>query len=194
MLPMEEDEHTITTTGCLEIPFLTQKHVVICGMNAGWFPDEILPTPFLNDGIRQKLGLRSNLDTHARAKCHLDYLMNGCMRMERTVHFVVLRQNAEKENVKPSSLFFAGIENLPNSKYLERVKGLFDEEISYEIQENESSEKKQFHINPTLGFKGIDTPVLSVTDFKVYLENPLYFFLERVKNMNRTDYQAMEMQ
>ena len=86
--------------GCLEIPFLDAEKVVFCGMNEKYFPDRIELTPFLTDTLRRQIGLRSNRETAARARCHLQSLL-AC-RKSGDVDFIILRQDSEKLSLRPS--------------------------------------------------------------------------------------------
>ena len=191
-VPGEPGEFSWGVEGCLEMPFLDAPRVIFCGLNEKFFPDRIEPTPFLTDSLRRRIGLRSNRETAARARCHLQSLL-GC-REPGAVEFLILRRDREKSVLRPSPLLFAG-EDLPEDVLFERCRTLFaDPPPPPELPDR--SPGKVFRLRPALDYRrggdGDDRPLLSPTDLDDYLDSPLVFFLRRVRKLERVDYDQEE--
>jgi ATP-dependent exoDNAse (exonuclease V) beta subunit len=176
--------------GRLEMPFLLQKKIIFCGMNEGYFPDRIKPTPFLTDSIRQSLGIRSNKETLIRSVCHLFSTMTG--RKEDDLQLIVLRQDSENSILKPSGILFNG-KDLSDNELISRCQQLFCDPIAIELKKEETAAKK-FMLAPKLDFRRTNDGkmLLRVTDIDQYLRSPFDFFCSRVLGYEETDYEICE--
>lgn len=197
-IPMVPEHNGYPVEGCLEIPFLPQKHVIFCGFNDCWYPDRLPVTPFLNEGIRERLGLRGNDTSFSRAICYVRSMIRSRLKEGCSVHFLTAGMNVTHDTLKPSQLYFCG--DVPDEELMARVKMLFKEEPKTVPEPVRATDGTvcSFTIRPDLHFKterGGDSemPVLSVTDFKEYLVSPLRFFFSRVLRMERMDYLSHEM-
>lgn len=180
----------MTFEGRLEMPFLTTKRVIFCGMNEEYFPDKIDITPYLNDTLRRKLGMRSNQETLARSLCHL---FNVAMpRQNGDLQIIVLKFDSKKAALSPSRLLFSG-NTLPQEELLARCDKLFaDPETPPEVETVQAN--REFRIQPDLHYRTTEDGKLrfAVTDFDQYLRNPFSYFWERVLNSSPVDYEIME--
>ncbi len=175
--------------GRLEMPFLTQKRIIFCGMNERLFPDRIDITPFLTDTIRSQLGIRSNRETFARSLCHLMSVANA--REPGDLQLIVLRNDGENAALRPSGILFGG--ELPENDLLARCTKLFRDPESLVLPEKIPG-RREFFLMPQLDFKSGSNGqmVLSVTDLDAYLNSPFDFWRERVHDMQSTDYDLCE--
>ncbi len=185
------EEYSFGVEGCLEIPFLDAEKVVFCGMNEKYFPDRIELTPFLTDTLRRQIGLRSNRETAARARCHLQSLL-AC-RKSGDVDFIILRQDSEKLSLRPSRLLFAG-SDLPGGELLKRCRMFFSDPEPLG-DDNSAGGSKIFRFRPELHCKSDPVSgkiMLSPTDLDDYLSSPYLFYLRRICHAGITDYSCEE--
>ncbi len=173
--------------GCLEMPFLDAEQIIFCGLNDKFFPDRIDTTPFLTDSIRRKAGLRSNRETGARARCHLQSVLE--CRKSGNVDFLILRRDETGDVLRPSTLLFAG-DALPEDELITRCDLLFkDPDILPEAAGIYG--KKQFRLLPELDClreKDSGLPRLSPTFLDDYLTSPYLFYLRRVRQAEVVEY------
>ena len=175
--------------GRLEMPFLTGKRIIFCGMNERFFPDRIDLTPFLTDSIRRKIGIRSNRETFVRSLCHLRSV--SLCRKPEELQLIVLRRDSDNSAMRPSGIFFAGM--VPENELLARCTKLFSDPEALEIAALPPGEEG-FFLKAQLDFKRDenDRMKLSVTDFDKYLKSPFDFWWENVKGMEEVDYTLCE--
>ncbi|MBR7121579.1 MAG: UvrD-helicase domain-containing protein [Lentisphaeria bacterium] len=175
--------------GRLEMPFLTQKRLIFCGVNEKFFPDRIDLTPFLTDSIRQKIGIRSNRETLARSLCHLAGV--SASRRDGDLQLIVLRSGSDGSALRPSGIFFGG--NLPEKTLLARCAKLFRDPPALKVAESPAG-NKEFFLKAQLDFKRDENQRmnLSVTDLDNYLSAPFIFWWENVLKMQSVDYSRCE--
>ncbi|MBE6359434.1 MAG: hypothetical protein E7057_09360 [Lentisphaerae bacterium] len=189
-ITMPLPENAVSFEGCLEMPFLTHKRIIFCGMNERYFPDRIELTPFLTDSIRRKIGIRSNIQTLARALSHLQSVKNS--RGPGDLQLIVLRRDSEKSALRPSGILFGG-EDLSDAELLERTGKLFKDPEEF-LLPPPAAKDLMFQLDLPLDYrKEADGRLrLAVTDLDQYLSSPLEFFLARVQNSQTIDYAAEE--
>ncbi|MBE6378598.1 MAG: hypothetical protein E7051_07265 [Lentisphaerae bacterium] len=183
-------EGAMVFEGRLEMPFLLQKKIIFCGMNEGYFPDRIKPTPFLTDSMRQALGIRSNKETLIRSVCHLFSTLTG--RRRDDVHLIVLRQDPENSVLKPSGILFNG-RDLSDSELIRRCQYLFRDPPAVELKKEQTAARK-FMLAPQLDHRRTadGKMMLRVTDIDQYLRSPFDFYTSRVLGNEETDYNSCE--
>ncbi|MBE6364225.1 MAG: hypothetical protein E7053_00575 [Lentisphaerae bacterium] len=175
--------------GRLEMPFLTRKRLIFCGMNENLFPDRINHTTFLTDSIRSKIGIRSNRETLARSLYHL---LNVCqVRQPGDVHLISLRMDGEQSALRPSGIFFGG--DLPEKELLKRCAKLFRDPIPLPMPENAPG-NKEFFLKPEISLQRDEDGKLnlSVTTLDSYLSSPFVCCWEKVLGMQSVDYSLCE--
>lgn len=188
-------ENSLAVQGRLELPFMDEKNIIICGVNAGLFPDRITQTVFLTDSMRRKTGIRCNQDTFARAATHLNAVCKSSVG-RADVWLISVKRSCDGSPMFPSPLLFSGKQNA--DVLVKRAKYFFKESDAYIPKKNTKQPEHgiKFTLSPVLTFRSHpehpDVPVLSVTDFSTYLYNPLDFFLERIMKMEKLDYASRE--
>ena len=102
---LEPDEgDVIRTDGWLELPFLDADEVVIAGFQDGSVPENVVGHPFLPDGLRQALGIPSNVQRAAR---DARILAGVCAsRAPGAVKVFFHAVDAQGDVLKPSRLLF----------------------------------------------------------------------------------------
>lgn len=187
-------ENSLTVEGCLELPFLREKNIFFCGVNAEYFPDRIDQTTYLTDTIRQKCGIRSNQDTFARAAVHLHSL---CSPSEygRNLQMITIKKSIDGSPLSPSPLFFTG--DLSEKELVLRSRVFFRKFSNTGRNPRRStSEYSAFTLTPVLEHRTHpeypDIPVMNVTAFQSYIRNPLDYFLDSVMKMEEIDYLSKE--
>ncbi|MBE6356628.1 MAG: hypothetical protein E7058_05900 [Lentisphaerae bacterium] len=180
----------LTFEGRLEMPFLTSRRVIFCGMNEEYFPDKIDITPYLTDTLRKKLGMRSNQETLARSLCHL---FNVAMpRQNGDLQILVLKSDSKKSALSPSRILFSG-KDLPQDELLARCGKLFaDPPVPPTLDTIQAN--RIFRLKPELRYRTANEgkPLFAVTDFDQYLRNPFSYFWQRVLKSDAVDYEIME--
>ncbi|MBR7131499.1 MAG: UvrD-helicase domain-containing protein [Lentisphaeria bacterium] len=183
-------ENAITFEGRLEMPFLTQKRMIFCGMNEKYFPDKIDITPFLTDSLRREIGIRSNRETLVRSLCHLTGV--SASRQKGDVHLIVLREDREKSVLRPSALLFGG-NDLSAEDLLARSTRLFREPEALKLPPPADC-GREFHLHLSPEYR--KTPdgrlLLRVTDLDEYLNSPFDFYWHRVLKCDTVDYEVCE--
>ena len=193
-LPSIPGNNPLSVQGCLELPFIDEKNIYFCGVNAEFFPDRISPTTYLTDSIRFNSGIRSNQDTFARAASHL-YGLSKMAENGRNLQMITMKKNIDNAPLSPTPLFFSG--NLPDKELLKRSHIFFkkSDTVNKKISTN-SSKQNYFTLTPALEYRthpeypGV--PILSVTALSSYIRNPLEYFLGSIMKMDETDYNTKE--
>ena len=193
-LPYVPGENPLTIEGCLELPFLSEKNIYFCGVNAEYFPDRINPTMYLTDTIRRKCGIRSNQDTSARAAAHL-YSLCSQSEYGRNLQMIVMKKDIDGTPLSPSPLFFTG--SLSEEELILRSRVFFKKIQSYLKRPRKSTaEFSAFTMSPVLEHRTHpdypDVPVMTVTEFQSYIRNPLDYFFDSVMKMEEIDYLSKE--
>lgn len=178
----QHDIDALALQGWLELPWESAETLVIAGMNEGYVPDSVVGDVFLPDLPREKLGLRSNRRRFARDI----YLMTSIIESRKNgkLFCIAGKTDVSGDPLKPSRLFFL----CPPDVLVERVDKLF----------GTPTDKKQKPLARTLLWKlkpkKEKVPeVLSVTDFKNYLNCPFRFYLKNVLKMEEVDDRKTEM-
>ena len=193
-LPYVPGVNPLAVEGCLELPFLSEKNIFLCGVNAEYFPDKISPTIYLTDSIRKKCGIRSNQDTFARAAAHL-YSLCSPSECGRNMQMIAMKKDAEGAPLLPSPLFFTGA--LKEDELVLRSRVFFKKFRNFgKRQRKNASEYSSFTLRPVLEYRTHpeypDIPVMPVTAFQSYISNPLDYFINSVMGMEEVDYFTLE--
>ncbi|MFA6567235.1 MAG: PD-(D/E)XK nuclease family protein [Victivallales bacterium] len=178
----QHDADALALQGWLELPWESADTLVIAGMNEGYVPDSVVGDVFLPDLPREKLGLKSNRRRFARDI----YLMTSIIESRKNgkLFCIAGKTDVSGEPLKPSRLFFL----CPSEVLVERVDKLF----------GTPTDKKQKPLARSLLWKLKPKKekipeVLSVTDFKNYLNCPFRFYLKKILKMEEVDDRKTEM-
>ncbi len=168
--------------GWLELAWEDAPHLIVAGVNEGHLPESIRGDLFLPDIMRQRLGLRTNADRFARDAWLMELLLNSRKDAGR-VDFLVGRQRASGEPLKPSRLLF----RCPDEQLATRVERLFAE-LPSGLQP--PAWKATWLLRT-----GALVPVekLSPTGIKTYLACPYRFYLRYALGMNAPDIDLHEL-
>ena len=167
----------------LEIFWSDNPDIFIADFNEAKVPERIFGDAFMPDNLRAILGIRDNAFRHTRDATMLDTLLCG----KRTVKIFVPKIDANADPLRPSRLL---LQNVPD--ILPRVGILFAEKSP---DKSAAAFEKSWNLKITPG----DTPeYLSATDFKIYLECPFRFYLERILkasafNPEKAELDAMQL-
>ena len=178
----QHDADALALQGWLELPWESADTLVIAGMNEGYVPDSVVGDVFLPDLPREKLGLKSNRRRFARDI----YLMTSIIESRRNgkLFCIAGKTDVSGDPLKPSRLFFL----CPSELLVERVDKLFG--TPTDKKQKPLARKLLWKLKP--GKEKIPD-VLSVTDFKNYLNCPFRFYLKKILKMEEVDDRKTEM-
>ena len=168
--------------GWLELLWADSAHVVIAGCNDGLIPEAMLGDAFLPEGLRVKLGLKSNEERLARDAYILAATI-GLRPQKQGVRILVGKTSASGEPLRPSRLLMNGAgDQLPD-----RVRHLFQE-----VGTTNASVpwRRAWKLCPR--FKAPRLTV-SVTALRDWLACPFRFYLTRELGMQSQDLAKVEL-
>lgn len=168
--------------GWLELLWADSAHVVIVGCNDGLIPEAMLGDAFLPEGLRVKLGLKSNEERLAR-DAYILAATTGLRPGKQGVRILVGKTSAAGEPLRPSRLLMNGAgDELP-----ERVRHLFQE-----VGATNASVpwRRAWKLCPR--FKAPKLTV-SVTALRDWLACPFRFYLTRELGMQAQDLAKVEL-
>ena len=178
----ERPADAVDIQGWLELAWEDAPHLIVAGINEGHLPESIRGDRFLPDTMRARLGLRTNADRFARDAWLMELLLNSRMDGGR-VDFLVGRQRASGEPLKPSRLLF----RCPDGQLAKRVEWLFAE---LPPGPQPPAWKASWPLR-------VDAPKpvekLSPTGIKTYLACPYRFYLRQALRMEPLDVEQREL-
>lgn len=101
-LPGSAEPDAIAAEGWLELIWNTAPLAIITSMNEGFVPTHRRHNLFLPEPVRTRLGMDSDASTLARDS----YLLTLLLASRESCHFIVAREGAEGDPLKPSRLLF----------------------------------------------------------------------------------------
>jgi ATP-dependent helicase/nuclease subunit B len=168
--------------GWLELLWADSAQVVIAGCNDGLIPEAMLGDAFLPEGLRVKLGLKSNAERLARDA----YIMAATIGLRpdrQSVRILVGKVSMSGEPLRPSRLLMNGTgERLPD-----RVRHLFKEIGTTNAR---VPWRRAWQLSPR--FKSPQSTV-SVTALRDWLACPFRYYLTRVLGMRAQDIAKVEL-
>jgi ATP-dependent helicase/nuclease subunit B len=168
--------------GWLELLWADAPHAVIGGCNEGKIPDSVQGDPFLPEGLRVTLGLKTNAQRQARDAYVLAAAI-GQRPSRHGVRILVGKTAASGEPLRPSRLLLNGAgPALPA-----RVRHLFRE---IEASSANLSWQRAWSLNPRW-----KTPpdTVSVTALRDWLACPFRFYLRHVLKMEVQELAKVEL-
>ena len=180
--PDPEPVDAITAQGWLELPWDDAPHLVLTGFNEGFVPDSVVGHAFLPDTARAALGLPHNEQRFVRDT----YLLSAMLAWRRArggrVLVTLCKTDAAREPLRPSRLLFL----CEDAKLAARAQSLFGKLPEAPVP---PSRTLAWKLSPRR-----KTPEkMSVTDFKAYLDCPVYYHLQRNLRMRPLDDRAQEL-
>ncbi len=169
--PLEGDPDAVPALGWLELPWCDEPRLVLAGFNEGSVPESVLGDAFLPDAALRALGLPDNGRRFARDAFLLSEILACRGRGAVRVFFEKLAADGSAR--KPSRLLFL----CPDEALGARAKRLF--------ADLDRVPDVPGAVPPDVWRLDLPAPPdappdrLRVTDFSVYLANPLQWFLGR---------------
>ena len=183
----KSQENDFSVSGFLELPWSDAKRIILCGMNEDFIPENVAGNPFLSDSMRMKLGLQNNARRKGRDTLYLESLLNS--RAPGNMRFLAARTDPSGKPLKYSSLLFQG----SDQELFDRASVLFDK-VRFPERKAENREDAGFILSPDYSIvPDPENIILSVTEFRSYLESPFRFFLKKFMKMSSSEYAPVEL-
>ena len=162
--------------GWLELLWEDAPHLVVTGLNDGRVPETVAGDPFLPEGLRARLGLKTNEMRFAR-DAYLLAALAACRVGAGRLDLLVGKVSAADDPLRPSRLLLACDEaELPR-----RVAALFR---PAETARPAWPWRRAWKLTPPV----VPPPTrVSVTAFRDYLKCPFRFYLKHVLRMETVD-------
>ncbi len=175
-------DRVIDIQGWLELLYEPGNHLIICGMNETFVPARPGGEPWLSENIRNKLGITSISNRHARDS----YLLHSMIRMREasgSSHLFCGKTSSSQQGLLPSRLLL----QVPREKLANTVKNLFRE--IHPPEANLAWERDFTWQTP----KSEPPQKLYVTSLTDYLSCPFRFYLKHIVRATESDPDRREM-
>lgn len=168
----EKPPTAIELQGWLELLWEDASHLIVCGFNDGRVPEAVVGDPFLPEGLRERLGLKTNAMRFARDAYLLQALAHSRAQSGRLDLFLGKTSTAG-DPLRPSRLLLRCTdEALP-----QRVEFLFKRA---EMTGSNLAWKRAWQLCP----RRVTAPSrIAVTALKSWLACPFRFYLSRMLRM-----------
>lgn len=182
MVFAEKPPGALELQGWLELMWEDAPHLVVAGLNEGRVPDAVVGDPFLPEGLRTRLGLKTNA---MRLACDAYYLqvLAASRRQGGRLDLLLGKTSAAGDPLRPSRLLL----RCPDADLPARVALLFREVTAAGATV------------PWTRAWQLQLPVapppakLAVTALKAWLDCPLRFYLARVLRLETVDTAKTEL-
>lgn len=189
-LPPLPDRGAVEMLGWLELHLDDAPVLVITGFDDDHVPGSVAADLFLPGRLRSRLGLPDNDDRYARDAC----LLSAMLASREELHVVVGRRDAEGDPLRPSRLLLSD----RGEKLARRARRLFADETPSPpplprlgLRAEGDSD---FRTPPEPVIRIADPPVdLRVTDFRLLIQDPYRWALERELGLRALDDRAREL-
>ncbi len=179
----DKPEGAVELQGWLELLWDDVPHLIVAGMNDGRVPDAVVGDAFLPEGLRERLGLKTNAARFARDAYLLSALEAVRAEGRGRLDLLVGKTSVAGDPLRPSRLLLQCADvDLPA-----RVKFLFS---PAEAARPTPAWMRAWKLKPRTDAK-IET--LSVTSFRDYLKCPFRFYLKRGLKMEAVDPHKAEL-
>jgi len=179
----EKPEGAVELQGWLELLWDDVPHLIVAGMNDGRVPDAVVGDAFLPEGLRERLGLKTNAARFARDAYLLHALAAARADGRGRLDLLVGKTSAAGDPLRPSRLLLQCADaDLPA-----RVRFLFS---PAEAARDNPAWRRAWKLKPRTDAK-IES--LSVTSFRDYLKCPFRFYLKRGLKMEAVDPHKAEL-
>lgn len=179
----EKPEGAIELQGWLELLWDDVPHLVVAGMNDGRVPDAVVGDAFLPEGLRERLGLKTNAARFARDAYLLHALAAFRAGGRGRLDLLVGKTSAAGDPLRPSRLLLQCADaDLPA-----RVAFLFGHA---EAARPSPAWRRAWKLTPRTDAK---IERLSVTAFRDYLKCPFRFYLKHGLRMQAVDPHKAEL-
>jgi ATP-dependent helicase/nuclease subunit B len=179
----DKPDGSVELQGWLELLWDDVPHLVVAGFNDGRVPDAVVGDAFLPEGLRERLGLRTNAARFARDAYLLSALAAFRAEGRGRLDLLVGKTSTAGEPLRPSRLLLqCADEELPG-----RVEFLFS---PAQAGRAAPAWRRAWKLRPRTDAK-IEN--LSVTSFRDYLKCPFRFYLKRGLRMEEVDPHKAEL-
>lgn len=180
--PQRPGEPTVELLGWLELPLDDAPALVVTGFDEGCVPEAVHGHAWLPDSVRTELGMADNRHRLARDLYAVDLLVHSRER----VAFVSGRRTLEGDPVLPSRIaFHRSAEELP-----EWMRRALPERSRAEAAPTAGVDHRPLPFVPGLGG---EPERWSASAFKIYLDSPYLFWLQKIARKNTVDDREREL-
>jgi len=164
--PEEKPARALELQGWLELLYEDAPHLAIAGLNDGIVPESVAGDAFLPEGLRERLGLKTNGARLAR-DAYLLAALDACRRQEGRLDLLLGKVSAAEDPLRPSRLLLL----CPDEELPRRVEFLFRGLAAGAASPAWRRAWRLRRPEPEPFVR------LRVTDFRDYLRCPYRFFL-----------------
>jgi ATP-dependent helicase/nuclease subunit B len=178
----EKPAHALELQGWLELVWEDAPHLLVAGLNDGKVPDAVVGDPFLPEGLRVRLGLKTN---GMRFACDAYYLQALAASRKHGGRLDVLlgKNSASGDPLKPSRLLL----RCPDAELPRRIDFLFK---SVPADGANLAWRRAWKLRPPQ----VAVPErVAVTALRAWLDCPFRFYLSRVLRMESVDPEKTEL-
>jgi len=178
----EKPDGAVEMQGWLELLFEDAPHLVVAGCNDGMVPEAVAGDPFLPEGLRERLGLKTNGARLARDAYVLSVLRE-CRRSGGRLDLLVGKVSAAGDPLRPSRLLL----QCSDADLPARVAWLFRDLAAGRPG---PSWRRAWQLRPPR----VPAPTrLRVTAFRDYLQCPFRFYLKHGLKLSTVDLHKAEL-
>lgn len=178
----EKPAGAIDLQGWLELLWEDAPHLVVAGVNDGFVPDAIVGDAFLPEGLRERLGLKTNAGRFAR-DAYILQAIAAARREGGRLDLLFAKNSTVGDPLRPSRLLLrCADEELP-----ERVRQLFR---SAETTRTNLPWTRAWRLAPR---REAARTKVAVTGLRAWLACPFRFYLQHVLRMEPVDPAKTEM-
>lgn len=172
----EKPAHALELQGWLELVWEDAPHLLVTGLNDGKVPDAVVGDPFLPEGLRVRLGLKTNA---MRFACDAYYLqaLAASRKREGRLDLLLGKTSASGDPLKPSRLLL----RCEDAELPQRVEFLFK---TVPASGANLAWRRAWKLQPP---QVAVPPRVAVTALRAWLHCPFRFYLSRVLEMEAVD-------
>lgn len=168
---LQRPDEAVELLGWLELAWEDAPMMLLADLNDGLIPEAVAADPFLPDSARRETGLRDNGARLARDAHTLESIVRS--RNTRSVHGFMPRRSPSGDPLKPSRLLL----QCESKELAERALRFFSDVSSPFVS---ATRGPGWLLSPPRPGPENTPRSVSVTGFRVYLDCPFRFYMERV--------------
>lgn len=180
---IEKEKNSIVLQDWMEIFWSKAPHLLLCDMNDGIVPLRDNNGLFLNDSLREKLSMTSQVKRQARDAYMLECLLKSRASSSYKTSVLLSQNKIGGDPLVPSRILF----QTTKAEIAQRVSYLFDE-ISPKASKRSAEKEWKLQVE----MKAFDGNY-SVSKFNDYLNSPWIFYLKNVLKMDIVDIEKDEL-
>ncbi len=172
----EKPAHAVELQGWLELIWEDAPHLLVAGLNDGMVPDAIVGDPFLPEGLRELLGLKTNA---MRFACDAYYLqaLAASRATDGRLDLLLGKTSTAGDPLKPSRLLL----RCADAELPKRIEFLFRDVSA-------AGDNLPWSRAWKLQVPQAELPTrVAVTALRAWLDCPFRFYLSRVMGMEAVD-------